>query len=56
MRESRFSSSETAITKTEEAEVVETESVEHKDNYPWVALSVTTVGALLPLCKVLRYS
>ena len=45
MRDSRLSSSETAITKTEAA--TETESVQHKDNYPWVALSVTTVGALL---------
>ena len=47
MRKSRLSSSETAITQTEETEAVETESVQHKDNYPWVALSVTTVGALL---------
>ncbi len=47
MRNSRFSSSEPATTKTEETHAIGTESVQHKDNYPWVALSVTTVGALL---------
>jgi len=47
MRDSRISSSETATTHIEEARVAGTESVPHKDNYPWVALSVTTVGALL---------
>jgi len=47
MRNSRFSSSETATTKTEEAHAIETDSIQQEDNYPWVALSVTTVGALL---------
>ncbi len=47
MSTSRFSSSETAITKTKETLAIETESGQHKDGYPWTALSVTTVGALL---------
>jgi EmrB/QacA subfamily drug resistance transporter len=47
MSTSRFSSSETDTSTTNEALTVESDSGKHKDRYQWTALSVTTVGALL---------
>jgi EmrB/QacA subfamily drug resistance transporter len=47
MSTSRFSSSETDTSTTQEALTVESDSGKHKDRYQWTALSVTTVGALL---------
>ena len=46
MSDSRISSSE-ITTQSQETHPIDTESASPKDNYPWVALSVTTVGALL---------
>src|SRR5947209_3258777 len=47
MRTSRFSSSETTTTKTNETHTINAESADHDTGYQWTALSVTTVGALL---------
>src|SRR2546430_16487422 len=47
MSTSRFSSSDSATSKTKAAPAIGTESSVQKDGYQWTALSVTTVGALL---------
>jgi EmrB/QacA subfamily drug resistance transporter len=47
MSTSRFSSSDTDTSTTQEALAIESEAGKQKDSYQWTALSVTTVGALL---------